>query len=99
MKLTKEKLSTPVDLDGFKVDRQVTRIVWTGNPKRGGIIRPDQFEEFPLSVRVPDGQVGSQLVFRAFQTYRGGERVRWTGARGLRDARAARDAHRGGGGH
>ena len=80
VKLMKEKLSKPVDLDGFKVDRQVTRIVWTGNPKRGGIIRPDQFEEFPLSVRVPDGQVGSQLVFKAYQTYRGGERVRWTGA-------------------
>jgi uncharacterized protein len=80
VKLTKKKLATPVDLDGFKVDRQVTRIVWTGNPKRGGIIRPDQFEEFALSVRVPDGQVGSQLVFKAIQTYRGGEKVRWTGA-------------------
>ncbi len=79
-KLTKERLPSPVDLGGFSVDRQVTRIVWTGNPKRGGIIRPDQFEEFDLSVRVPDGAVGSQLVFRAFQTYRGGERVRWTGA-------------------
>jgi hypothetical protein len=55
-------------------------VVWTGNRKKGGIIRPDQFEEFPLSVRVPDGNAGDDLVFRAFQTYRGGEKVRWTGA-------------------
>ena len=34
----------------------------------------------PLSVRVPDGAAGTQLVFRAFQTYQGGERVAWTGA-------------------
>ena len=33
-----------------------------------------------MSVRVPDGQAGSQLLFRAYQTYRGGERVAWTGA-------------------
>ena len=41
---------------------------------------PTSSRSSTLSVRVPDGQVGSQLVFRAFQTYRGGERVRWTGA-------------------
>ena len=80
VKITKKKLATPVELDGFKVDRQVTRVVWTGDPRRGGIIRPDQFEEFPLSVRVPDGNPGDDLVFRAFQTYRGGEKVSWTGA-------------------
>ena len=55
-------------------------MVWTGNPRKGGIIRPDQFEEFPLSVRVPNGKAGDDLVFRAFQTYRGGERVSWTGS-------------------
>jgi uncharacterized protein YcnI len=81
VKLTKTKLDRPVDLgEGLKVDREITRIVWTGNPKKGGIIRPDQFEEFPLSVRIPDGNAGDQLVFGAIQTYRGGERVRWTGA-------------------
>ena len=78
-KLTRETLTTPVDLDGFSVDEQFTRIVWKGNPKRGGIIKPDQFEEFAISVRIPDGNAGDQLVFPAFQTYRGGERVAWTG--------------------
>ena len=82
VKLTKKKLATPVTLEGLKVDREITRVVWTGNRKKGGIIRPDQFEEFPLSVRVPDGNAGDDLVFRAFQTYRGGERVSWTGAPG-----------------
>jgi len=53
--------------------------VWTGNPTKGGIIRPDQFEEFPIYVRIPDGKPGDQLVFPALQTYRGGERVAWTG--------------------
>ena len=80
VKLTKKKLSTPVSLEGLRVTEEYTRVVWTGNRKKGGIIRPSQFEEFPLSVRVPDGQPGSELVFRAFQTYRGGERVAWTGA-------------------
>jgi uncharacterized protein YcnI len=77
--LTRMKLGTPVDLGGFSVSERFTRIVWKGNPKKGGIIRPDQFEEFPISVRVPDGNPGDQLVFPAFQTYRGGERVAWTG--------------------
>jgi uncharacterized protein YcnI len=80
VKITKKKLGKPVTLEGFKVTTEVTRVVWTGNPRKGGIIRPDQFEEFPISVRVPDGNAGDQLVFRAFQTYRGGERVAWTGA-------------------
>jgi uncharacterized protein YcnI len=79
-KLTRSRLDTPVDLEGFSVDQQFTRVVWKGNRKKGGIIRPDQFEEFPISVRVPDGTPGDALVFKAIQTYRGGEKVRWTGA-------------------
>ena len=43
-------------------------------------IAPGQSQDFPLPVRVPDGAAGTQLVFRAFQTYQGGERVAWTGA-------------------
>ena len=77
--LTRERLDTPVDLGGFSVSERFTKIVWKGNRKRGGIIRPDQFEEFPISVRLPDGNPGDQLAFPAFQTYRGGERVAWTG--------------------
>ena len=78
-KLTRERLDKPVQLEGFAVEEQFSRIVWTGNPKRGGIIRPEQFEEFPISVRVPDGAPGDVLRFSAIQTYRGGERVSWSG--------------------
>ena len=77
--LTRERLDRPVDLGGFSVSEQFTRVVWKGNRKKGGIIRPDQFEEFPISVRMPNGNPGDQLVFPAIQTYRGGERVAWTG--------------------
>jgi uncharacterized protein YcnI len=90
VKLTKERLDPPAQLDGFAVDQQVTRVVWKGNPKRGGIIRPDQFEEFPLSVRVPDRNPGTQLLFPAVQTYKGGEKVRWTSPDEDADAPAPR---------
>ena len=89
VKLTKEELDPPARLDGFSVDQQITRVVWKGNAKQGAIIGPDQFEEFPLSVRVPDGKPGDELVFGAIQTYKGGEKVRWTGAPGS-DAPAPR---------
>jgi len=75
----KERLDQPVDLGGFQVREQYTRVVWTARkPKHR--IAPGQFQDFPLSVRVPEGDAGSQLTFRAFQTYQRGERVAWTGA-------------------
>ena len=79
-KITRETLDKPVEREGLKITEQISRVVWTGNPKKGGIIEPDQFEEFPISVQVPEGEAGSFLTFKAYQTYRGGERVRWTGA-------------------
>ena len=88
-KITREKLDRPVDLEGFTVDEQITRVVWTGN-RRQGIIEPDQFEEFPISVRVPDGDAGSTLMFKAYQTYEGGERVRWSASNPEADTPAPR---------
>ncbi len=76
----KEKLDTPVDLGGFSVDQRFTRVVWTAKKPKRDRIAPGQFQDFPLSVRVPEGEAGSQLTFRAFQTYQRGERVAWTGA-------------------
>lgn len=76
----KERLDQPVDLGGFQVREQYTRIVWRARKPRRDRIAPGQFQDFPISVRVPDGAAGSQLVFRAFQTYQRGERVAWTGA-------------------
>jgi uncharacterized protein YcnI len=80
VKIHREKLDQPVEREGLRITEQISRVTWTGNRKKGGIIRPDQFEEFPISVQVPEGEAGSFLTFRAFQTYRGGERVAWTGA-------------------
>ena len=95
VKVYKEKLDQPVEREGgLKVTEQVSRIVWTGNPKKGGIVRPGQFEEFPVSTQVPEGEAGSFLTFKADQTYRDGERVRWTGAPEVRAPRAAREAAR-----
>jgi uncharacterized protein YcnI len=76
----KKKLAQPVNLGGFEVDEQFTRIVWRARKPKRDRIAPGQFQDFPLSVRVPDGDAGSRLVFRAFQTYQRGERVAWTGA-------------------
>ncbi len=76
----RERLDQPVDLGGFSVREQYTRIVWTARKPKRDRIAPGQFQDFPLSVRVPEGAAGSQLVFRAFQTYQRGERVAWTGA-------------------
>jgi uncharacterized protein len=90
VKITRETLPAPVDLEGLSITQQISRVVWTGNPKKGGVIRPSQFEEFPVSVRVPDGEAGSQLMFRAIQTYRGGEKVRWTAADPAADTPAPR---------
>jgi uncharacterized protein YcnI len=78
IKPTKTKLDKPVDVDGFQADEQFTRVTFTA--RRDGVIRPGQFEEFPLSVRIPTGKKGDVLAFPAIQTYQGGEVVRWTGA-------------------
>ncbi|HKG66946.1 MAG TPA: DUF1775 domain-containing protein [Solirubrobacteraceae bacterium] len=63
----------------MKITEPVARIVWTGNPRMCGIVKPGQFEEFPISTQVPQGAAGSFLTFKAYQTYRDGERVRWSG--------------------
>ena len=76
----KQKRDKPVDLGGFSVDERYTRIVWRAKKPKRDRIAPGQFQDFPLSVRVPDGAPGTQIAFRAFQTYQGGERVAWTGA-------------------
>ncbi len=76
----KQKLDKPVDLGGFSVDERYTRVVWTAKNAKRDRIAPGQFQDFPLSVRIPDGAAGAQLTFRAFQTYQRGERVAWTGA-------------------
>ena len=78
-KVTKTKLAKPVTTDeGDKITEQVSTITWTGNGSAGKI-GPGQFQDFGLSVALPD-EPGKSLTFKALQTYSNGEVVRWIGA-------------------
>jgi uncharacterized protein len=78
VKVTKRKLAQPVEAEGEQISEEVARITWTGDGKTG-IIRPGQFQDFGLSVGLPD-KPGTKLTFKALQTYSNGEVVRWIGA-------------------
>jgi uncharacterized protein YcnI len=78
VKLTMRKLDKPVEQFGEQVTEEVGRITFTGDGETG-VIRPGQFQDFGLSVAVPEGRPGSMLTFKALQTYSNGEVVRWIG--------------------
>ena len=78
VQLTMRKLDKPVEQFGEQVTEEVGRITFTGDGDTG-VIRPDEFQDFGLSVAVPDGRPGSMLTFKALQTYSNGEVVRWIG--------------------
>ncbi|MEA2420819.1 MAG: hypothetical protein QOE60_3025 [Thermoleophilaceae bacterium] len=78
-KVTKTKLAKPVTTDeGDRITEQVSTITWTGTGTQGQIA-PGQFQDFGLSVALPD-EPGKSLTFKALQTYANGEVVRWIGA-------------------
>ena len=79
VKITKEKLDKPIEIEGLELNEQISRITWTGDPRKGGIVEPGQFQDFGLSVGIPDAKPGAELTFKALQTYEGGEIVRWIG--------------------
>lgn len=68
-----KKLDEPIEVSGAEIDEVVGSVTYTG-----GSIGVGEFDEFGFSVRVPDEE--GDLVFKAFQTYEGGEVVEWTGA-------------------
>jgi periplasmic copper chaperone A len=76
--LTMRKLDKPVEQFGEQVTEEVGRITFTGDGETG-VIRPGQFQDFGLSLAVPEGKPGTMLTFKALQTYSGGEVVRWIG--------------------
>ncbi len=78
VKITKEKLAVPVKTDDGEITEGVKEVTWTADDKVAGIA-PTEFQDFPISVRVP-GEVGQTLTFKALQTYDDGEVVRWIGA-------------------
>ncbi len=72
--LTMRQLDKPVEQFGEQVNEEVDTITFSG-----GEIGPGEFQDFGLSVAVPDGKPGSMLTFKAVQTYSSGEVVRWIG--------------------
>jgi periplasmic copper chaperone A len=79
VKMTRSKAEKPIDTgEGLQSDTQVSRITWTGDGKQG-VIEPGQFQDFGLSLKMPDGQAGDKLTFKALQTYDDGQVVRWIG--------------------
>lgn len=69
------RLDEPVEAYGERHSEQVATVTFT---TRGEGIRPGQFQDFGLSLGIPD-RAGTALTFKALQTYSSGEVVRWIG--------------------
>ncbi len=77
--LKRVKLDEPVEVEGgFEVDEGIGQITWTGDGE-DGVIGPGEFVDFGLSLRMPKGEAGEKLTFKALQTYDDGDVVRWIG--------------------
>ena len=70
------KLDQPAELFGERVTEEVDEVSLTAQD--GEAIRPGQFRDFGLSLRIPDTP-NRTLTFKALQTYSNGEVVRWIG--------------------
>jgi periplasmic copper chaperone A len=74
VKVKKSKLAQPITTDeGDKLTEQVSQVTWSG-----GKIAPGEFQDFPVSVQMPD-KSGTALTFKTIQTYGNGKVVRWIG--------------------
>ena len=74
IEIAMRKLDKPVEQFGEQVTEEVDTITFSG-----GAIAPGEFQDFGLSVGVPEGKPGSMLTFKAIQTYNDGEIRRWIG--------------------
>jgi uncharacterized protein YcnI len=77
MEVRMRELDEPVEQFGEQVTEEVDTV--TFNATGDAAIRPGQFQDFGLSVAVPDRRPGTMLTFKALQTYSNGEVVRWIG--------------------
>ena len=79
VEVTRSKAEQPIDTgEGLKSDTQVSRITWTGDGEQG-IVEAGEFQDFGLSLKMPEGKAGDTLTFKALQTYDDGQVVRWIG--------------------
>jgi uncharacterized protein len=74
--VTTEKISKPIEVEGIEVDEQVKLVTFTATGKGIGA---GEFQDFPISVLIPDGKAGDKLTFKALQTYSDGDVTRWIG--------------------
>jgi uncharacterized protein YcnI len=73
IKVTKAKLTKPLEVHGEKISEAVSKITWTADGKG---VEPGYFQKFPVSVgALPEDT--DELVFKALQTYSDNEVVRW----------------------
>jgi periplasmic copper chaperone A len=79
--VTMAKLATPVQTEDGPITEQVGSVTFTGTGKGLGRIAPGQFQEFPLSLQMPNTP-GATIAFPAYQWYSNGDLVKWTGAAG-----------------
>ncbi len=71
IKVTEAKLATPLKSDDGEITKAISTITWSG-----GKIAPGQFQEFDVSMG-PLPTDTNRLMFKAKQTYSGGEVVAW----------------------
>jgi uncharacterized protein len=78
---TRHKLAKPIKADdGDVLTDELATITFTAAAGKG--IEPGQFQDFGLSLGLPDKPAGTRLTFKALQTYTGGKVVRWIGPEG-----------------
>lgn len=73
--VTKRKLDKPLKVHGRDIAEAVDRITWTAD-SAATAIKAGEFQEFEVSAG-PLPEDADKLVFKALQTYTGGEVVRW----------------------
>ena len=79
-KVSMRKLATPIPSADGDITEEVAKITWRATTKSDWIA-PGSFEEFGLSMRIPN-KPASTLYFPARQAYSSGEIVNWAGAAG-----------------
>ena len=79
-KVSMRKLATPIPSADGDITEEVAKITWRATTKSNWIA-PGSFEEFGLSMRIPN-KPNATLFFPARQAYSSGEIVNWAGAAG-----------------
>jgi uncharacterized protein YcnI len=69
---TYRPLSPPVTLHGKKINETIASISWYG-----GLLPDSQFEEFSISMKLPNVENGTQLYFDTYQSCVGNLSIAW----------------------